>query len=116
MILGILIIGIVIGGVYCNFGGFGSGESADSTEFETYAQSVSEITVPDETRIIALGEATHGNAEFQQLKLEVFQNMVANGGVRSFALEADFACCEKVNRYSGEGRKKMRIRKMLAGF
>lgn len=56
MILGILIIGIVIGGVYCNFGGFGSGESADSTEFETYAQSVSEITVPDETRIIALGE------------------------------------------------------------
>lgn len=79
--------------------------SADTAEFAKYAGQVSEITIPEETRIIALGEATHGNAEFQQLKLEVFQIMVENYGVRSFALEADYGCCETANRYihGGEG-------------
>ena len=105
IILGMLIIIIIAGGIYCRFGGFGTGKSADTAEFAKYAGQVSDITIPDETRIIALGEATHGNAEFQQLKLEVFQIMVENYGVRSFALEADYGCCETANRYihGGEG-------------
>ena len=39
------------------------------------------------------------------LKLDVFQIMVENYGVRSFALEADYGCCETANRYihGGEG-------------
>ena len=55
--------------------------------------------------MIALGEATHGNAEFQQLKMDVFRILVENYGVRAFALEADYGCCETVNRYihGGEG-------------
>lgn len=46
--------------------------------------------------MIALGEATHGNAEFQQLKMDVFQIMVENYGVRSFALETDTTELEKI--------------------
>ena len=105
IILGMLIIIIIAGGIYCRFGGFGTGKSADTAEFAKYAGQVSDITIPEETRIIALGEATHGNAEFQQLKLEVFQIMVENYGVRSFALEADYGCSETANRYihGGEG-------------
>ena len=105
IILGMLIIIIIAGVIYCRFGGFGTGKSADTAEFAKYAGQVSDITIPEETRIIALGEATHGNAEFQQLKLEVFQIMVENYGVRSFALEADYGCCETANRYihGGEG-------------
>ena len=105
IMLGMLIIIIIVGGIYCRFGGFGTGKSADTAEFAKYAGQVSDITIPEETRIIALGEATHGNAEFQQLKLEVFQIMVENYGVRSFATEADYGCCETANRYihGGEG-------------
>ena len=105
IILGILTVLVVAGTVYCRFGGFGTGKSADTTEFAKYAGQISEISIPEETRMIALGEATHGNAEFQQLKLDVFQIMVENYGVRSFALEADYGCCETANRYihGGEG-------------
>lgn len=99
IILGMLFIIIIAGGIYCRFGGFGTGKSADIAEFAKYAGQVSEIIIPEETKIIALGEATHGNAEFQQLKLDVFQIMVENYGVRSFALEADYGCCETANRY-----------------
>ena len=91
--------------VFSRFGGFGTGPSADVAEFAKYAQSVSEIAVPEKSRVIALGEATHGNKEFQELKLDVFKVMVENFGVRVFALEADCGGCETANRYihGGEG-------------
>ena len=94
----------VIAGIYSRFGGFGTGDCADTEEFAKYAASVSELTVPDEVQIIALGEATHGNKEFQQLRLDVLQVLVEKYGVRAFALEGDFGGCEAINRYiHGEG-------------
>ena len=89
----------VIAGIYSRFGGFGTGDCADTKEFSKYATSVSELTVPDEAQIIALGEATHGNREFQQLRLDVFQVLAEKYGVRAFALEGDFGGCETINRY-----------------
>ena len=99
---------VLIGAVFSHFGGFGIGESADPEEFAAYAGQISEITIPENTRIIALGEATHGNREFQQLKLDVFQIMVEQYGIRAFALEGDYGGCEVVNRYihGGEGTAK----------
>ncbi len=85
--------------VFSRFGGFGTGPSADVDEFARYAQPVSEITIPEGTRIAALGEATHGNREFQELKLDLLQTLAQRHGVRAFALEADFGGCELVNRY-----------------
>ena len=46
-----------------------------------------------------MGEATHGNKEFQKLRLDVFQALVEKYGVRAFALEGDFGGCEEINRY-----------------
>lgn len=91
--------------VFMHFGGFSTGESANPEEFATYAQSAEEIVIPENAKIVALGEATHGNVEFQQLKLTVFKQMVENYGVRAFALEGDYGGCEQVNRYihGGEG-------------
>ena len=99
-IIALLVI-IVVGtaGIYSRFGGFGTGECADTEEFAKYAANVSELTVPDEAKIVALGEATHGNKEFQQLRLDVLQVLVEQYGVRTFALEGDFGGCEAVNRY-----------------
>lgn len=102
--LGIVAACITGAGIWSRFGGFGTGPSADVDEFSHYAQPISEITIPEDTRIVALGEATHGNREFQELKLDVLQVLVERHGVRAFALEADFGGCELVNRYiHGDG-------------
>ncbi len=91
--------GIIVLCFYAYFGGFGKVKPIDTKEFAMYAGGVSDITIPDSVRIIGLGEATHGNAEFQQLKLDVFKLMVEKYGVRAFALEGDYGGCETVNRY-----------------
>lgn len=103
-----LCILLILGGlglVWSRFGGFGTGKSADPAEFAAYAGSIEDMEIPEGTRIIALGEATHGNREFQQLKKDVFEQMVRKYKVRAFALEGDFGGCEYVNRYihAGEG-------------
>ena len=105
ILLALLAMAIVAGCIFSHFGGFGTGQCADTAEFAKYARNVSEISVPVQARIVALGEATHGNAEFQQLKLDVFKVMVEKYGVRAFALEGDYGNCEVVNRYihGGEG-------------
>ena len=99
------VVAIVSTYVFIYFGGFTTGKSLDVDEFKMYAKTVDEISIPQECNIIALGEATHGNKEFQQLKLEVFKKLVEENHVRSFALEADCGGCEEVNQYiqGGDG-------------
>lgn len=78
----------------------GCGDNAvNAQEFAAYAKSVNEITVPQEAGIVALGEATHGNKEFQELKLDVFAHLVETTSVRAFALEGDFGGCAVANQY-----------------
>ena len=105
VLLALLAVAIVVGCIFSYFGGFGTGKCADTAEFAKYARNVSEISIPAQAHVVALGEATHGNAEFQQLKLDVFKVMVEKYGVRAFALEGDFGGCEAVNRYihGGDG-------------
>ncbi|MBR1930019.1 MAG: erythromycin esterase family protein [Lachnospiraceae bacterium] len=71
--------------------------------FEQYAQDVTMLHVPD-VKIVALGEATHGNAEFQELKLTVLKQLVTQG-YHAFALEADYGDCAVINDWlqGGEG-------------
>lgn len=99
MISGILGVFAAILWGYLHFGGFGTGDSADPAEFSRFAQPVEKLEIPLEAKVIALGEATHGNSEFQKLKLEVFRKLVEEYGVRAFALEGDAGGCEMVNRY-----------------
>lgn len=99
VMLGLLATCVIAGGTWSRFGGFGTGPSADAGEFARYAAEVSAIEIPAGTRVVALGEATHGNREFQELKLDVLKVLVERYGVRAFALEADAGGCELVNRY-----------------
>ena len=110
IVTGILLIMVTCSLVYAHLGGFSTGKSADIDEFAKYAEKITGdelpgIDVPEGTRIVALGEATHGNKEFQELKKLVFQDMVENKGIRAFVLEADTGGCEAINRYihGGEG-------------
>jgi len=77
----------------------GCGAQDTLADFETYVQGIEGIVVPEEVRIVALGEATHGNKEFQELKLDVFAHLVETGDVRGFALESDFGGCAVANDY-----------------
>ena len=99
IVLGAVVVLAVVAGVFSHFGGFGTGPSADPDELAAHAQGVDDIAVPDGVKVVALGEATHGNSEFQQLKLDVFKVLVEKYGVRAFALEGDFGGCEVVNRF-----------------
>jgi erythromycin esterase len=99
IVLGVVVVLAVVAGTFSHFGGFGTGPSADPDELATYAQGVDDIAVPDGVRVVALGEATHGNSEFQQLKLDVLKVLVEKYGVCALALEGDFGGCEAVNRF-----------------
>lgn len=105
IIFGFLIVVLFSSIVFMHFGGFSTGEVVNTDEFKEYAQPVENLSIPKDKKIIALGEATHGNAEFQQLKLDVFKKMVEDYNVRAFALEGDYGGCEQVNQYihGGEG-------------
>ncbi len=107
-LLSLLAIVIVSGVIYTRFGGFGTGKSANAKELSACAENTKDINLPGNARIIALGEAAHGNVEFQELKLEVFRVMVEKYHVRAFALEGDYGGCEKVNRciHGGTGTAK----------
>lgn len=103
--LGIFLVLFIIVRVFMYFGGFSTGKNIDPQEFLKYSQDIENINIPENVKIIALGEATHGNVEFQELKLEIFKIMVEKYGVKAFAIEGDYGGCEKVNQYilGGDG-------------
>lgn len=63
------------------------------------------LDVFKDTRIVALGEATHGTREFFQMKHRVFKYLVEHHGFKAFGFEADFAESLYFDRYitTGEG-------------
>lgn len=65
---------------------------------------LSQLKVDKKVKIVGLGEATHGNAEFQSLKQEVFEALVKNNGCQIFAIEGDFGGTLKVNEYIQGGK------------
>lgn len=46
--------------------GCSSGKAVDNAE--SYISTVDAMDIPDHVKLIGLGEATHGNVEFQELK------------------------------------------------
>ena len=85
--------------------GCGKSASVVSMEPSVLQTEISGITVPENIRIVGLGEASHGVKEYQQMKMEVFQALVNNKGCRTFIIEGDFGGALKVDAYihGGEG-------------
>lgn len=83
--------------------GCGKGEPLDNAEENI--STVDTMNIPDDVKVIGLGEATHGNVEFQELKQQVFETLVKNENVRVFVLEGDFGGGQQINNYilHGEG-------------
>lgn len=72
---------------------------------ESVQTDLSAITVPEGVSVAALGEASHGVKEYQEMKAQVFQALVKNNGCRTFIIEGDFGSALKVDDYihGGEG-------------
>ena len=62
-------------------------------------ETVDEFTIPEGVEIVGLGEATHGSAEFQEIKLDMFKKLVKDYGFTAFAMEADYGDCLAANAY-----------------
>ncbi|MEI4770875.1 erythromycin esterase family protein [Psychrobacillus sp. FJAT-51614] len=77
--------------------GCGTGETVD--EVDQYISIIEQIDIPDDIKVIGLGEATHGNIEFQELKKDVFEVLVINENVRVFVLEGDFGGGQQINQF-----------------
>lgn len=69
-----------------------------------YAQKIEDIKIDDQVEIIGLGEATHGNKEFQELKLDILKKLVKDANVRAFALECDFSEGMEIDSYVKSGK------------
>ena len=52
-----------------------------------------------DARVVAMGEATHGTREFQQLKIRMFRFLVEELGFTVFGIEANWPESLTVNRY-----------------
>lgn len=69
-----------------------------------YAKKIQDIKIDDQVEIIGLGEATHGNKEFQELKLDLLKKLVKDANVRAFALECDFSEGMEIDSYVKSGK------------
>ena len=69
------------------------------SDIEEYGKEVSQIILEDNVRLVGLGEATHGNSDFQDLKLEVLKTLVEKNNLKSLAIEADFGEGMIINNY-----------------
>ena len=66
---------------------------------EDAARRTDDLTINEKARVIGLGEAAHGNAEFQELKLEVLKVLVDKYNVDCFAMEMDYGEAVIINDY-----------------
>ena len=68
-------------------------------EAEQYISTVEQIDIPNDVKVIGLGEATHGNVELQELKKDVLEVLNKKENVHVFVLEADFGGGQQINRF-----------------
>ncbi|MCR4929378.1 MAG: erythromycin esterase family protein [Lachnospiraceae bacterium] len=54
---------------------------------EEIAVSFDDLKIPEGTKVVGIGEATHGNVEFQEIKLQMLQKLVNEGTAHAIAFE-----------------------------
>lgn len=52
-----------------------------------------------ESRLIGMGESTHGTSEFTLIRTDIFKYLVEKHNYSVFFLEADYNACSRVNRF-----------------
>lgn len=81
----------------------GCNRSTAFDKAEQYISTVEQIDIPNDVKVIGLGEATHGNLELQKLKKDVFEGLIKNEHVRVFVIEGDFGGGQEINQFILDG-------------
>lgn len=82
----------------------GCGASAPLSADLSFTQAhIGTISIPTDVKVVGLGEAGHGVAEYQQMKADVFRALVENAGCHTFIIEGDFGGALKVDNYINGG-------------
>ena len=78
-----------------------------------YAMKVTDELVNKNAKIIGLGEASHGNKEFQELKLDVFKTLIRDNGVSAICFEMGYGEGVLINDYIN-GNSNMTIEELFS--
>ena len=78
-----------------------------------YAMKVTDELVSEDAKIIGLGEAAHGNKEFQELKLDVFKTLIRDNGVSAICFEMGYGEGVLINDYIN-GNSAMTIEELFS--
>lgn len=77
--------------------------SREITDVQLYGQTLEDgmdnIEIPEHVKIVGLGEATHGNLEFQDMKLELLKMLVEKYDFSAFAMEIPNCDGMKIDHY-----------------
>ncbi|MDE7244059.1 MAG: erythromycin esterase family protein [Oscillospiraceae bacterium] len=110
---------IVIGGlalVICLslFAIFGYSTPSVQADLSYTQADVEQLPISSDVKVVGLGEASHGVAQYHQMKADVFKSLVKNNGCRTFIIEGDFGSALKVDRYinGGDGTAEETVREI----
>ena len=78
-----------------------------------YAMKVTDELVSENAKIIGFGEASHGNKEFQELKLDVFKTLIRDNGVSAICFEMGYGEGVLINDYIN-GNSDMTIEELFS--
>ncbi|MBD5523598.1 MAG: erythromycin esterase family protein [Lachnospiraceae bacterium] len=85
------------------FSGCGNSASSASADLSYTQADVDMIPISSDVQVVGLGEASHGVAQYHQMKADVFKSLVNNNGCRTFIIEGDFGGALKVDNYINGG-------------
>lgn len=85
------------------FTGCGSTVSSIPADLSYTQADIGTIKAAPGVQVVGLGEASHGVAQYHQMKADVFKALVENNGSRTFIIEGDFGGALKVDQYINGG-------------
>ena len=96
------------------FTGCGNSTSSVSADLSYTQTDIEIIPISSDVQVVGLGEASHGVAQYHQMKADVFKALVKNNGCRTFIIEEDFGGALKVDNYinGGDGSAEEAVREI----
>ena len=85
------------------FTGCGNSTSSVLADMSCTQADIETIPISSDVQVVGLGEASHGVAQYHQMKADVFKALVENNGCRTFVIEGDFGGALKVDQYINGG-------------
>lgn len=84
--------------------------------FNTPEDLTSLINAVGDTRVILLGEASHGTSEFYKVRTELSKRLIEEKGFTIIAVEGDWPSTQRINRWIKGYVSNSNIQEVFKGF